>query len=69
MEQNNLEYFIFLNLVKYYTINRFYKTIPIITSKKDTRKTLLGHSKKIVDGKALSKKASGGLFLSLHEQK
>ena len=69
MEQNNLEYFIFLNLVKYYTINRFYKTIPIITNKKDTRKTVLGHSKKIVDGKALSKKASGGLFLSLHEQK
>ena len=69
MEQNNLEYFIFLNLVKYYTINRFYKTIPIITNKKDTRQTLLGHSKKIVDGKALSKKASGGLFLSLHEQK
>ena len=67
MEQNNLEYFIFLNLVKYYTINRFYKTIPIITNKKDTRKTLLGHSKKIVDGKALSK--TGGLFLSLHEQK
>ena len=69
MEQNNLEYFIFLNLVKYYTINRFYKTIPIITNKKDTRKTLLEHSKKIVDRKALSKKASGGLFMSLHEQK
>ena len=64
MGQINLEYFIFLNLVNYYTINRFYKTIPITTNKKDTRKTLLGHSKKIAD-----RKASGGLFLSLHEQK
>ena len=37
----------FLNLVKYYTINKFYETAPIITSKKGHQKwTLFGHSKK-----------------------
>ena len=43
MGQKKLEYFIFLNLAKYYTINKFYETTPIITSKKGYQKwTLLG---------------------------
>ena len=37
----------FLNLVKYYTINKFYETISIITNEKGHQEwTLLGHSKK-----------------------
>ena len=37
----------FLNLVKYYTINKFYEIIPIITNEKEHQKwTVSGHSKK-----------------------
>ena len=47
MGQKNWNVSSFLNLGKYYTINKFYETIPIITNKKGHQKwTLLGHSKK-----------------------
>ena len=52
----------FLIVVKYYSINKFYETILIITNKKGHQKlTLLGHSKKnkinIIEAAAIVRQA------------
>ena len=53
----------FLNLVKYYTIYKFYETIPIITNKKGHQKwTLLRRSKKNTDVSVMNVSTDEGII-------